>query len=149
MIYDASLLMSDQQAITGSAASTGVYDAGATGTPYGSNSPVARDLGHGEQIPVAVNVVATFNNLTSLSVAWQTADDAGFTTNVETVETGMAVPAASLVAGYQFRVPWTIPHGMCRRYNRLYYTVVGAAPTTGKITAGIVAARQTNFVGGQ
>ncbi|WP_068092729.1 Bbp16 family capsid cement protein [Novosphingobium rosa] len=149
MIYDASLLLSDQQAITASAASTNSYDAGATGTPYGATNPVARDLGHGAEIPVAVNVVATFNNLTSLSVAWQTADDAGFTTNVETVETGMAVPAASLVAGYQFRVPWTIPHGMRRRFNRLFYTVVGTAPTTGKITAGVVAARQTNFVGGQ
>ena len=149
MIYDNNLLMSSAQAITASAPSTNVLDLGATGTDFGHSVAIVRDVGRGAEIPLAVNVVATFNNLTSLQVSLQVADDSAFTTNVESIETGLAVPLAQLVAGYQFRVPNEIDQGAKRRWMRLYYTVVGTAPTTGAITAGIVAGRQTNMgVGG-
>jgi len=54
----------------------------------------------------------------------------------------VTVLAADLVAGYQSPVI-TLPQG-CERYIRLNYTVTGTAPTTGKVTAGIVAGVQTN-----
>lgn len=144
MIYDNTLLLSDQQAITATAASTNTIDLGATGTPFGG-SAIVRDIGRGGQIPLAVNVVQTFNNLTSLQVSVQTSPDASTWT---TIDSGRTVPLAELTAGFQFRVPADLPEGTNARYVRLNYTVTGTAPTTGKITAGVVAARQTNYTYG-
>lgn len=141
MIFDASLLLSDQQAITASAASTNVIDLGATGTPYNSGVALTRDIGRGEEVELSVSVVQSFNNLTSLTVAVQTSpDNATWTTRYQ----GEAVALASLVAGYQFKFPCCFDEGADTRYVRLYYTVAGTAPSTGKITAGPVASRQTN-----
>lgn len=141
MIFDNSLLLSDQQAITADAASTNVIDLGATGTPYGASSALVRDIGRGECVDLSVTVTATFNNLTSLQVQVQTSPDNSTWT---TIESGAVVPLASLVAGYQFKVPSEFPEGTNARYVRLYYDVTGTAPTTGKVTAGVVASRQTN-----
>ena len=81
-----------------------------------------------------------FNNLTSLDIAIQTDSDSAFGT-AKTLAT-VTVPLADLKAGYQLPVI-TLPQG-CKRYLRLSYTVTGTAPTTGKVTAGIVAGVQTN-----
>ena len=56
---------------------------------------------------------------------------------------------AELTAGKQLRFPDDIPEGTNEQFMRLYFDVTGTAPSTGKITAGPVAARHTNFVGGQ
>ncbi|PTR05681.1 MULTISPECIES: Bbp16 family capsid cement protein [unclassified Novosphingobium] len=141
MIFDNSLLLSSAQAITASAASTNVIDLGATGTPYNSSVPLTRDIGRGEEVELSVAVVASFNNLTSLTVGVQTSpDNSTWTTRYQ----GEAVPLASLVAGYQFKFPCCFDEGTDTRYVRLYYTVAGTAPTAGSITAGQVASRQTN-----
>lgn len=146
MIFDNSLLLSDQQAITADAASTNVIDLGATGTPYGWSTALVRDVGNGEEIELAVSVTQTFNNLTNLVVSVQTSPDNSTWTSIET---GATVALASLVAGYQFKVPCCFPEGTNVRYVRLYYDITGTAPTTGKITAGPVLGRQTNLtVGG-
>lgn len=141
MIYDMTLLLGEGQAITADAASTNVIDLGATGTPFGSNQALTRDIGVGVPVPLSVRVVETFNNLTSLQVQVQTSPDNATWTMIEG---GAVVPLASLVAGYQFDVPYTFPQGTKARYVRLFYDITGTAPTTGKITAGAVAARQTN-----
>ena len=73
-------------AITADAASTNTIDLGATGTPLGG-SAVNRDVGRGGDIPVAVNVTQTFNNLTSLAVQVQTSPDASTWTTIETGRT--------------------------------------------------------------
>ena len=39
-----------------------------------------------------------------------------------------------------------LPRGLTLQYGRLTYTVAGTAPTTGKITAGVVAGVQSNGV---
>lgn len=141
MIFDMTLLLSDGQAVTADAASTNVIDLGTTRTPYGASQPLGRDVGIGAKVPLSCSVTETFNNLTSLQVQVQTSPD-----NVTwtTIEGGAVVPAASLVAGYQFDVPYRIPEGVKARYFRTFYDVTGTAPTTGKITAGAVMARQTN-----
>lgn len=140
MIFDNSLLLSDAQAITADAASTNVIDLGATGTPFGGTA-MTRDIGIGESVPLSVRVTETFNNLTSLVVQVQTSPDNSTWT---TIQGGATVLLASLVAGYQFDVPSRFPEGTKARYVRLYYDITGTAPSTGKITAGVVAARQTN-----
>lgn len=141
MIFDNSLLLSDAQAITADAASTNVIDLGATGTPHGSTVALTRDIGIGSRVPLHVSVVETFNNLTSLVVQVQTSPDNSTWT---TIQGGATVAAADLVAGYQFDVPYEFPEGTKARYVRLNYDITGTAPTTGKITAGAVMARQTN-----
>lgn len=148
MIFDTQGLLSDAQAITADAGSTNVIDLGATGTPYGG-SALVRDIGKGMcRVPLSITVTETFNNLTSLTVSVQTDDNSGFSSATTRVLSD-AILLASLVAGYQFQAIVDFPEGTKERYVRLYYDVTGAAPTTGKITAGVVASRQTNFVGGQ
>lgn len=143
MILDNSLVLSDQQAITATAASTNVWDILLQGTPYGWLSAYGRDLGEGEEdIPLLVQVIQAFNTLTSLTVSWETSVDAAFTSPV-VIATTAALPLASLVAGY--RIPMTrVPRGSFLQYNRLKYTVTGTNPTLGTVTAAVVAANQSN-----
>lgn len=135
MIFDRQNLLSDAQAIVATAASTNVID----------NGPIAnglvRDIGKGKGIPLLAQVVEAFNNLTSLTVALQVADDAAFTVNVTTVWSATEV-AANLIPGYVF-VPEFITRRTNRRFMRLNYTVTGTAPTTGKITAGVTMGNQS------
>lgn len=141
MIYDNTLLFSDAQAVTVTAPSTNVIDHGPNGTPFGSSVPLTRDIGIGEEcVPLSVRVVTAFAGLTSLQVVVQTSADNSTWLDVES---SRAVPAAELVAGFQFHVPNDFPEGLRRRYTRLNYVVVGTA-TQGAITAGAVAGRQTN-----
>lgn len=144
MILDRTGLLSENQAITASAASTNIKDRGTPGTVYGTNAPLMGDLGRGTPTPFYVGVTEAFNNLASLTISVQTADDAAFTTNLTTAYTSPAYGPADLVPGARHLVPDEIPVGTNRRYIRMYYTVVGAAPTMGRITAGVVMSRQTN-----
>ncbi len=140
MIIDTSLVLSNQQAVTVSAPSTNMLDLGATGTPFGATLPLVRDIGEGEPIALAVSVGQTFTGLTSLQVLVQTSPDGATWT---TVDSGAVIPAASLVAGYQFAVPKLVQEAGSR-YIQLYYTVTGTA-TAGAINAAIVASRQSNI----
>ncbi|MFJ1336763.1 Bbp16 family capsid cement protein [Pseudomonas caricapapayae] len=129
MLFDAKLLMSSAQAITASAASTDVIDRGDQ-----------KDVGKAGDIPLLVQVVEAFNTLTSLTIELQADDNSGFS-SPRSLFTAV-VPLADLKLGYQLPVI-TLPQ-KTERYLRMNYTVTGTAPTTGKITAGIVAGVQTN-----
>lgn len=142
MIFDNTLLLSDQQAVTADAASTNTIDLIATGTPFGSTSAINKDVGRSANVPLAILVTEAFNNLTSLQVQVQTSPDNSTWT---TIESGMVVPLASLTSGYAFKVIDELPEGTNVRYVRLFYDITGTAPTTGKITAGVVMGRQTNY----
>lgn len=142
-IMDRTLLFSDRQAITASAASTNVVDLGETGTVYGASSAVVRDIGNGTPIPLTVAITEGFNNLTSMTIAIQVDDNAGFT-SAKTVSVTPAIVLADLGAGDDVTMPDYIPRGANERYMRLYYTVTGTAPTLGKITAGVSMGNQTN-----
>lgn len=142
MITDATTLFSDSQAITATAASTNVIDLGATGTPSGSSVALSRDIGKSAEIPLLLEVTEAFNNLTSLAIAVQVATDAAFTTPVEVATRTYLL--AELTLGKRLGFPAEFPEGTNLRYVRMRYTVTGTAPTTGKIWAGVVAARQTS-----
>lgn len=142
MIFDAQSKFSAAQAITVSAASTNVIDLGAAGIPYGDTAALTRDQGVGEMVPLLIQVTTAFATLTSLKVAVQTSVDEAFTSPVTVLESE-AIAAASLVAGYVFNID-KLPEKTRLRYVRLYYTVAGLDATAGKVTAGIVAARQNN-----
>lgn len=130
MLLDAQNQFSNAQAITATAASTNVIDTGST-----------KDDGKAANIPLLIQCVEDFNNLTSLTATLQTDDAEGFGSAVDLYE--VTIPLADLVAGYQTPVI-TLPQGV-KRYLRLNYTVTGAtAPTAGAVTAGLVAGVQTN-----
>lgn len=142
MIMDRTLLFSEGQAITATAASTNLVDLGATGTVYGASSALIRDIGPGQEVELLVTVTESFNNLTSLTISIETDDNASFS-SAATVWTSIAYPLASLAVGAKYLLPDEIPVGVNERYMRLKYTVAGTAPSTGKITACVVAGRQT------
>lgn len=129
MLFDAKLLMSNAQAITASAASTDIIDRGDS-----------KDVGRAGDIPLVIQVIESFNTLTSLTIDLQTDDSSGFGTARSLYQ--IVVPLADLKLGYQTPVI-TLPQ-KTKRYLRVNYTVTGTAPTAGKITAGVVAGVQTN-----
>lgn len=129
MLLDQQALFSAAQAITATAASTNVIDTGSN-----------KDVGKYGDIPLLIQVVEGFNNLTSLTVTVQTDDNSAFSSPADVLS--MTIPLASLVLGYKSPVI-TLPMKM-ERYIRLNYTVTGTAPTTGKVTAGITGGVQTN-----
>ena len=143
MIFDRTLLFSNAQAITADAASTDIVDLRATGTVYGAAAALTRDVGKGECIPLLIQVVEAFNTLTSLRVVVQCDDNDSFSSAKDVTE--VTLPLASLTAGRTFPMI-CVPPGVNERYLRIYYDVIGTAPTLGKVTAGVVMGVQTNGV---
>lgn len=133
MLYDKENLFSENQAITADAASTNVIKI--------TNGQL-KEVAFGTPIPLRIQVTEDFATLTSLNIKVQTATDAAFTTPVDLAETG-AIAAATLKAGYVAPINF-IPKGN-KGYMRLYYDVTGSNATTGKITAGIVAANEGSY----
>lgn len=135
-ILDAEVMFSDRQAITATGPSTNIWDSGPYGRPVGPAYPQMSDAGKSD-IALLVQVVAPFNNLTSLQVDYQVSNDPAFGSGVETLSTQTKV-LADLKAGSRFN-PYRIPRGHGKRYARLLYTVTGTtAPTQGAITAAAI-----------
>jgi hypothetical protein len=145
MILDKLSLLSDEQAITATAASTNVYDLGAPGVvPYG-NIQLRKRLGKSDcKIPLLIQVVEDFDNLTSLDIAIETDDNSGFSSPKEVISHNVLL--ADLVAGYICPIE-NLPRGVDEQYIRLKYTVNGAAPSQGKITAGFVGGVDGSYQG--
>lgn len=140
MIFDRTLLLSNAQAITASAPSTDILDLGATGTVYRAASALIRDVGKGQDVAFDIQVVEDFNSLTSLTVTLQTDDNTGFTSPRDVQSATLLL--ADLKAGKTSTIV-RLPPGVNERYVRVFYTVTGTAPTTGRVTAGVVACVQT------
>lgn len=137
-MLDSQLLFSNNQAITGSAASTNVID-----------QLVARDIGVGGEIMLQVYCTQTFLTLTSLQIALQgSPDNLNWYDFLDTP----VIPVADLVTGthlWKVTFPprgWLLPSQTPVEYYRLNYTVAGSNATAGKITAYLSAANdQDNF----
>lgn len=142
MIIDNQSLFSDGQAIVATAASANVLDTGAPGIPQWHTVALEKDIGKDRELPVAVSVTEAFNNLTSLTIAIEVDDNVGFA-SPKVVAQSRAYALAELGLGARLNFPARLPEGTDERFVRLKYTVVGTAPTTGKVFAGIVAGRQT------
>lgn len=143
MIQDLTAMFSVAQPITASTASTNTIDLRATGTVYGASAPIVRDIGKGQDVPLRCVAVESFNNLTSLTIAIQTDTTAAFSVP-KTVFTSPAYSLADLQTGARYLLPDSVSVGTNQQFVRLYFTLVGTAPTTGKITAGVTAGNQTN-----
>lgn len=151
MILDATTLLSSNQAVTASAASTSVYDAAGTGVGnpageiFGVQSTVfGRDIGGGgpaisaPQFVAIVGTAFTASGSATLQFQLQAAidDGTGNPSTWDTIAETDTLGKALLVSGA--KVSLTIPdrylgQGMPRFY-RLYYNV-----GTGPMTAGTIA----------
>ena len=117
-MLDNTLLLSDKQAVTASAASSNILDLGG-GDVYTPLYFVAK-------------VDVDFATLTSLTISLQT-DSASAFSSAETVLTLPAVAAADLTAG-KVLCKVALPLGL-KKYVRAYYTVTGSNATAGKVSA--------------
>lgn len=131
MILDKQLTLSDAQAITATADSTNVINAGQAGANNGADVDLLCE----------VEDAFTAAGAATLTVSLVTATDAAFTTPVTLVTTA-AIPKATLVRGYQIPISF-LPANLLQ-YFKLVYTVGTGPMTAGTINAGLVLGRQTN-----
>lgn len=126
MITDKFLRVSEDQAITGDAASTNTIDLG-----------TARDIGEGKPLFAVFTVTEAFNNLTSILL--EVVSSAAADLSSPQILSMQSVLLAGLTVGSQYTV--VIPPQVAslgKRYLGAYYDVTGTNPSTGKITCDIV-----------
>jgi hypothetical protein len=130
MIIDKFLQVSNEQAVTATAASTDVID-------FGQVNP---NSGMSDHLTVAITVDEAVTASGSATVVFSVQDSADNSTFVDLAATP-AIGKAVLVAGYQLLVPMPFSH---RRYVRVNYTVATGPLTAGKFSAQIVTGVQAN-----
>lgn len=118
MLMDNTLVFSNGQKITATAASTNKVDQLAAGDAFAA-------------LWLVVDVKEAFTNLTSLTIGIETDDVAAFTGAKELA--AVKVAKADLTADANV-VKMRLPLG-CKRYIRLKYTVTGTAPDAGSVKA--------------
>ena len=126
-IIDRFLQVSVAQAITVTAPSTDVIDAGAT-----KSASIGRDIGSGEPLYLEVSVASTMTGAGTLTIALQDSADNSSFADVLALP---AIAVAALTAGKTYYLP--LPAGM-RRYIRANYTITGGPFTGGTLNAQIV-----------
>lgn len=135
MILDMTLTLSENQAVTVTAISTNVIQWPANGIVIGEAAAVARNLGPGNELPIHIQVTEAFATATSVTFTLESSAAAGLTSPV-VHWTSIAIPIATLIAGY--RIPVRImPDGTMLQFLGMRYTIGGVAATAGKITAAI------------
>lgn len=126
-IIDRFLQVSVLQAITVTAPSTDVIDAGATKT-----AGLGRDIGSGEPLYLEVSVASTMTGAGTLAIALQDSADNSSFADVLALP---AIAVAALTAGKTYYIQ--LPAGM-RRYIRANYTIAAGPFTGGTLNAQIV-----------
>lgn len=131
MLIDQSLVLSDAQAITATAASTNVYD-----STQGTLVSGSTGIGAGEPVYVIVNVGTAFATLTSLTFSLRTSDtvSSGALSSATTLISTPAIGVASLTAN-SAQAAFVIPPLGGKRYFDVNYTVGGSNATAGTVTA--------------
>lgn len=134
MILDAQLLFSDAQAVTAAAASTNTIDLS-----------VARDLGAGRDVWVAINVdVAMTDGSSDSTLTVDLYFDSTTTFTPDAQQRLLIIPAVQ-AAGARFYVKVSPLPSTKYQYCQLYYTPNNGNLDTGTFTAGLVLDVQDNF----
>ena len=96
----------------------------------------------GEKLALVVQVTASFNNLTSMTISLESDSTEDLATSA-TVHCSRTILLAGLVAGktYTIGIPGGAPS---ERYVGVRYTVTGTDPTTGAVNAWLVKDVQAN-----
>lgn len=131
MIIDKALQVSNEQAVTVSAASTDVID-------YGQANP---NSGVGQNVSMAITTDEAAAATGSATVTFSIQDSADNSSWSDVAVTA-AIGKATLVAGKQILIPMPSQH---RRYVRAYYTVATGPLTAGKFSAQVVTGVQLNI----
>lgn len=131
MIFDKENMMSEDQAVTVTAASSNVID-------LGNDSARVQALNEKGKLELMCQVTTLFAGGTSIVAELQSDDDVAFGSPT-TVLQSAAVVTASLKAGYQF--PFSELPEINEQYIRMKYTVVGTM-SAGKITAALLVGKQ-------
>jgi hypothetical protein len=130
MFIDKNLQVSNEQAVTASAASTDVID-------FGQTTP---DIGMDDRSNMVITTDEAATASGSATVTFSVQDSADNSTFADVAVTA-AIAKATLVAGYQHVIP--MPTKL-RRYCRVYYTVATGPLTAGKFSAQVVTGIQQN-----
>lgn len=130
MFIDKLLQVSNEQAVTSSAASTDVID-------FGQVNP---DIGMSDITSMVITVDESATAAGAATVTLSVQDSADNSSFADVAVTA-AIGKATLVAGYQHVIP--MPTKL-RRYCRVYYTVGTGPLTAGKFSAQIVTGIQQN-----
>lgn len=130
MFIDKLLQVSNEQAVTASAASTDVIDFGQTNPNSGLN----------RNTTMAITVDESATAAGAATVAFSIQDSADNSTFADVAVTGV-IAKADIAAGKQFLIPMPVKH---RRYLRVYYTVATGPLTAGKFSAQVVTGVQQN-----
>jgi hypothetical protein len=132
-IVDNNLYMSDAQAVTATASSTKSLDM-ATAT---------RNVGGGQSLELVIQVATTVAASGGASNVTFSLDDSADNSSFAVVVATMAIPKATLVAGYEvLRI--RLPLGL-RRYIQVSYTVDTNNLTAGAFNAYLALDRQDNI----
>jgi len=157
MIIDNNAILSGS--VTNAAGSAGTVIAGQTVTGVGTSVlstntydlGVARDIGKGEALEVAIEVTTAVVGGTSVQFQIIQADDAALSVNVQVIVQTDAIPVASLVLGAQIpvHVDRVDPYP-ARRYLGVRYVQVGTVTAGGYFAAIVksVADKQVNYANG-
>lgn len=122
-MHDRFAIFSENQAITATAAST-------------KDMLFMAQIGQGQPVALEIKITEAFNNLTSLTLEIEQTTEADTTfASAESVYTEV-IALADLTLGKRPFLRF-LPN-IDKPRVRLYYTVTGTAPTTGKIWAGVV-----------
>ena len=130
MIIDKFLQVSNEQAVTTTAASTDLID-------FGQTRP---NSGIGHQLSTVITVDEGVTAAGAATVTFAIQDSADGTSFADVAVTA-AIGKADLGLGKQVVIPMPVKH---RRYVRVNYTVGTGPLTTGKFSAQVVAGYQEN-----
>ena len=130
MFIDKTLQVSNEQAVTATAASTDVID-------FGQANP---DLGMTDLCSMVITVDESAAAAGAATVTFSVQDSADNATFADVAVTA-AIGKASLAAGQQVVIP--MPTKL-RRYCRVYYTIGTGPLTAGKFSAQVVTGIQQN-----
>jgi hypothetical protein len=130
MYIDKLLQVSNEQAVTATAASTDVID-------YGQANP---NSGLNDNVVMAITVDEAATAAGAATVVFSVQDSADNSSFADVYAT-TTIGKATLVAGYQILIPMPYKH---RRYVRVYYTVATGPLTAGKFSAQVVTGVQQN-----
>lgn len=139
MLRDRENMFSDAQAITVSAASTNKLNLGKAGPAGNSNGAPYSQM---QEILFTCDESFTADGAGTLTIAVRSSKNADMSSST-THDQSAAIPKASLVAGKKVPFQPKIPQD-AGQYVDLYYTVGTGPMTAGKISAAVVAARQSN-----
>lgn len=131
MFIDKALQVSNEQAVTVSAASTDSID-------FGQANP---NVGLDDRSNMVITVDESAAAVGAATVTFSVQDSADNSTFADVAVTA-AIAKATLVAGYQHVI--TMPTKL-RRYCRVYYTIGTGPLTAGKFSAQIVTGIQQNI----